>query len=215
MRELSIVFSHPDFYVLNKPAGAPMHANDNELGVVQQLSEQLHEPLWPIHRLDTPTSGALLIGRNQQAAAALSGLFAHRTIHKTYLAICAGKPKKKQGLISGDMQKVRRGNWRLLHSQENPAQTRFTSFSLKPGYRYYVLKPTTGRTHQLRVALKSIGVPICGDTRYGGESAEHLHLHAWKLQFEYAGDVFDITVPWPAYEHFADLPSVPEITTDE
>lgn len=207
MRQLTIVFHHRDFYVLDKPAGAPMHANDNEFGVVQQLSEQLNEPLWPIHRLDTPTSGALLIGRNQQAAAALSGLFAHRQISKTYIAISAGKPKKKQGLICGDMQKVRRGNWRLLHSQENPAQTRFVSHSLKPGYRYYILKPITGRTHQLRVALKSIGAPICGDERYGGAPAAHLHLHAWKLQFTYADEVFDITVPWPTYEHFADLPT--------
>lgn len=211
MRELSIVFRHPDFYVLDKPAGAPMHANDNELSVVHQLSKQLGEPLWPVHRLDTPTSGALLVARHHDAAAALSGLFAHREMQKYYLAISAGKPKKKQGLISGDMQKVRRGNWRLLHSQENPAQTRFISHSLKPGYRFYVLKPITGRTHQLRVALKSLGVPICGDERYGGEVAEHLHLHAWKLQFHYAGETFNITVPWPSYEHFADLPADIEI----
>ena len=210
MRELSIVFRHPDFYVLDKPSGAPMHANDNELGVVHQLSEQLGETLWPVHRLDTPTSGALLIARNHSAAAALSGLFAERKMQKFYIAISAGKPKKKQGLISGDMDKVRRGNWRLLHSQDNPAQTRFMSYSLKPGYRYYVLKPITGRTHQLRVALKSIGVPICGDDRYGGEVAKHLHLHAWKLQFEHNDEHFDITVSWPSYEHFADLPEMIE-----
>lgn len=215
MRELTLVFHHPEFYVLNKPAGAPMHANDDELSVVHQLSAQLKEPLWPVHRLDTPTSGALLVARNQAAAAALSGFFADHAIHKTYVAVCAGKPKKKQGLIRGDMQKVRRGNWRLLHSLENPAQTRFVSYSLKPGYRYYVLQPITGRTHQLRVALRSIGVPICGDKRYGGEPAEYLHLHAWRLQFRYANTTFDIKVPWPHYEHFGDLPtSIPPLGND-
>ncbi|WP_417666313.1 TIGR01621 family pseudouridine synthase [Pseudidiomarina sp.] len=207
MRELTIVFHHPDFYVLDKPAGAPMHANNDEPSVVHQLSEHMNEPLWPVHRLDTPTSGALLVARNQAAAAALSELFAERAVQKFYLAISVGKPKKKQGLVSGDMQNVRRGNWRLLHTHDNPAQTRFMSYSLKPGYRYYVLKPITGRTHQLRVALKSLGVPICGDKRYGGEAAQYLHLHAWKLQFTYANTVIDVEVPWPAYEHFLDLPT--------
>lgn len=207
MRELSIVFRHRDFYVLNKPAGAPMHANANEISVVHQLAQQVGEPLWPVHRLDTPTSGALLVARSQPAAAALSQLFADHNIQKFYVAISAGKPKKKQGAITGDMSKARRGDWRLLHSQENPARTRFVSQSLKPGYRYYVLKPLTGRTHQLRVALKSLGTPICGDQRYGGEPAQHLHLHAWKLQFVHASEAFDVTVPWPNYEHFADLPA--------
>lgn len=215
MRELSLVFRHPDFYVLNKPAGAPMHANAVELGIVTQLAEQLQETLYPVHRLDTPTSGALLIARSSLAAAALSGLFAQRVIKKTYLAIAAGKPRKKQGLIRGDMDKVRRGNWRLLHTQVNPAVTRFFSFSLKPGYRYYVLHPETGKTHQLRVALKSIGTPICGDTRYGGEVAAHLHLHAWKLEFSYAGDTFQIEAPVPTYEHFNQLPSLLHLTTNE
>ncbi|PTB83214.1 TIGR01621 family pseudouridine synthase [Pseudidiomarina aestuarii] len=206
MRELSLVFRHPDFYILNKPAGAPMHANDHEAGIVTQLAEQLNETLFPVHRLDTPTSGALLVARSSASAAALSELFARRAIRKTYLAIAAGKPNKKQGLIKGDMANARRGNWRLLHTQENPAVTRFFSYSLKPGYRYYVLHPETGKTHQLRVALKSIGAPICGDTRYGGEVADYLHLHAWQLQFDYAGESFSIKAPLPNYGLFSELP---------
>lgn len=208
MRALTIAFHHADFYLLDKPAGAPMHANEQELSVVHQLAAQTGETLYPVHRLDTPTSGALLIARNQAAAAALSQLFEQRQISKTYVAIAAGKPSKKQGLISGDMDKVRRGNWRLLHSQINPAQTRFVSHSLKPGYRYYVLQPLTGRTHQLRVALKSLGAPIVGDQRYGGEPHEYLHLHAWKLSFRYAGEPFDLTVALPDYGLFVELPTI-------
>lgn len=182
-----------------------MHANDNEKSVVHQLSAQLNEPLWPVHRLDTPTSGALMVARSAAAAAALGHLFEHQQITKYYLAIAAGKPKKKQGTIRGDMQKIRRGNWRLLHQYDNPAVTHFISYSLIPGYRYYVLNPVTGRTHQLRVALKSLGTPICGDDRYGGEPMEHLHLHAWRLQFVYLGQCFDISVPWPQYGLFIEL----------
>lgn len=202
MRELTLVFQHPDFYVLNKPAGAPMHANEQESSVVHQLAEQLQERLWPVHRLDTPTSGALLVARNAAAAATLSQMFAERTIAKTYLAIAAGKPKKKQGWVIGDMEKARRGNWRLCHSKENPARTQFSSHAIATGYRLYLLKPTTGRTHQLRVALKSLGAPIVGDQRYGGEAHANLHLHAWQLQFEYHGERIDVSAPPPNYPLF-------------
>lgn len=208
MRALSIAFHHADFYLLNKPAGAPMHANQHELSVVHQLAAQTGEILYPVHRLDTPTSGALLIARNKAAAAALSQLFEQRQISKQYIAIAAGKPSKKQGLISGDMDNVRRGNWRLLRSQNNPAQTRFSSHSLKPGYRYYLLQPLTGRTHQLRVALKSLGTPIVGDQRYGGEHHDYLHLHAWQLQFSYHGENFVLSAPIPRYGLFCELPDI-------
>ncbi|WP_258808188.1 TIGR01621 family pseudouridine synthase [Pseudidiomarina sp. CB1] len=204
MRELTLVFQHADFYALNKPAGAPMHANDNEASVVHQLAEQLGEQLWPVHRLDTPTSGVLLIARNANAAAALSQLFADRAITKTYLAIAAGKPKKKQGWVVGDMVKARRGSWRLTHSKVNPARTQFSSEAIATGYRLYHLHPQTGRTHQLRVALKSLGAPIVGDARYGGEANTYLHLHAWQLAFTYAHEAFAITAPVPNYGLFTD-----------
>ncbi|MFC0445586.1 TIGR01621 family pseudouridine synthase [Pseudidiomarina halophila] len=205
MRELTLVFQHTDFYVLNKPAGAPMHANTEELSVVHQLAHQLQEELWPVHRLDTPTSGALLVARNAAAAAELSQLFADRQMNKTYLAIAAGKPKKKQGWVIGDMAKSRRGGWRLLHSKKNPARTYFSSESLCPGYRYYRLEPGTGKTHQLRVALKSLGVPIVGDHRYGGEPHAYLHLHAWQLAFSYQGAQIHATAPLPEYGLFVEL----------
>lgn len=208
MRALSIAFHHADFYLLNKPAGAPMHANQQELSVVHQLAAQTGETLYPVHRLDTPTSGALLIARNKAAAARLSQLFEQRQIGKTYVAIATGKPSKKQGLISGDMDNARRGNWRLLHSQNNPAQTRFVSHSLKPGYRYYLLQPITGRTHQLRVALKSLGAPIVGDNRYGGEQHDYLHLHAWKLSFDYENSHYALSVDLPSYGLFTELPAL-------
>ncbi|RUO63597.1 TIGR01621 family pseudouridine synthase [Pseudidiomarina insulisalsae] len=202
MRELTLVFQHADFYALNKPAGAPMHANEHEPSVIHQLAAQLDETLWPVHRLDTPTSGVLLVARNAQAAAALSQLFAERAMRKSYLALAAGKPKKKQGWVVGDMDKVRRGNWRLLHSKNNPARTYFTSTAIATGYRLYQLQPHTGRTHQLRVALKSLGVPIVGDSRYGGEAHPNLHLHAWQLAFTYAGETFQISAPLPDYPLF-------------
>jgi tRNA pseudouridine32 synthase/23S rRNA pseudouridine746 synthase len=107
------------------------------------------------------------------------------------------KPAKKQGLICGDMHKGRGGNWRLSPTREAPAMTRFLSTSLCPGIRLFFLKPLTGKTHQLRVALKSLGAPIIGDTRYHPlvePAADRGYLHAWSLAFELDGERFAFRV---------------------
>ena len=104
--------------------------------------------------------------------------------------------------MKGRMARSRRGTWKLTRDEDNFAVTRFSSQSLKPGLRLFVLQPFTGKTHQLRVAMKSIGSPILGDTLYGGDEAEHLFLHAWRLVFDYRGEHFDIRVApdktWPS-----------------
>ena len=143
------------------------------------------ERLWPVHRLDKVTSGLLLLARNKQACSELGDLFKNSLITKTYLAIARGKPQKKQGTIVGDMERSRRGSWKLLRAKNNPAITRFESTSIKPNLRLYALKPQTGKTHQLRVAMKALGVPILGDTLYAGEKADRVYLHAYSLLFNY------------------------------
>ena len=183
---IEIVFAHKDFVVIDKPAGLSVHKDQQEMGLTQMLAQQLNVPqVWLVHRLDKVTSGLLILALNAEAAAALSALFAAHQIGKTYLALSDRKPKKKQGLIVGDMQKARAGAWKLCHSRENPAITRFTSHSLQAGLRLFVLKPQTGKTHQLRVAMKSLGSPILGDQLYAGTDADRVYLHAYQLQFCY------------------------------
>ncbi|HAG40164.1 MAG TPA: RNA pseudouridine synthase, partial [Pseudoalteromonas sp.] len=120
--------------------------------------------------------------------AKFTSLFTEHAINKFYLAISNAKPKKKQGWIKGDMAKSRRGMFKLLPTLQNPAITRFYSFSYKPGFRAYILKPYSGKTHQLRVALKSLGAPILGDTLYSGSAAERAYLHAYALSFLWHGE---------------------------
>lgn len=201
--KFEILLRHTDFVVINKPAGLSVH-RDSEAsdGLVTLLAEQLGVArVWLVHRLDKPTSGVLLLALNEQAASALAQQFAAKTMHKTYLALSDAKPVKKQGWVKGDMQKARRGAWKLARSMENPAVTRFSSQSLTPGLRLFVLQPHTGKTHQLRVAMKSLGSPILGDTLYGGSPAARLFLHALRLEFDYHGTHFCITAPpgndWP------------------
>lgn len=181
------VHGHADFYVFDKPAGASFHSEDGT-GFFAQLQQHYPgETLYPVHRLDKLTSGLLLVARNKPAAQALGALFSSGAIRKTYLALSDRKPSKKQGTVSGDMQRTRDGNWKLLRTHGNPAVTRFTSQSLAPNLRLYVLQPQTGRTHQLRVMMKALGSPILGDTRYGGTETDRGYLHAARLAFDWHG----------------------------
>ena len=144
------------------------------------------------------TSGLLILALNAESAVEFFRLFSEHHIQKTYLALSNQKPKKKQGLIVGDMQKARNGAWKLCQSKENPAITRFESVSCEPNLRLFILKPQTGKTHQLRVAMKSLGSPILGDALYGKntENIDRTYLHAARLQFEFKGQAFDVfTLP--------------------
>jgi len=186
-----------DFLVVDKAAGVPVHGPSVAPSLIEQLREDLHNPALNLaHRLDAGTSGLVLIAKNPTANRNLAQLFAERAICKRYLAISQLKPTKKQGWIIGDMVKVRDGNWMLKHSRLNPAKTYFISAALQPNRRLFVLAPHTGKTHQLRVALRSQHAVIAGDERYGGGAADRLYLHAWQLKFHYQGQDFAFKV-WP------------------
>ncbi|MCP2040640.1 tRNA pseudouridine32 synthase/23S rRNA pseudouridine746 synthase [Neisseria sp. HSC-16F19] len=196
---LPLLYRSGGLVAVHKPAGVSVQQE----GLLPQLAHQLAVPrLWLVHRLDRVTSGVLLLAEDAAAAAALGQRFAHGRIRKTYWAVAEGKPAKKQGWIKGDMAKARRGAWKLLRSLEQPAVTYFDSRSLGPGLRFYRLNPTTGKTHQLRVALKSLGCPILGDTLYGARAADRVYLHAARTELEWQGQALCIQTPppppWPA-----------------
>ncbi|MEZ5435510.1 MAG: TIGR01621 family pseudouridine synthase [Pseudomonadales bacterium] len=182
------VFEHEDFFVFDKPAGVSFHS-ENGAGFFAQLQVQYPtEALFPVHRLDRITSGLLLVARHKAAATELGQMFESKQIQKTYVALADQTPSKKQGTISGDMQRTRDGNWKLLRSRENPASTRFSSRTIAPNLRLFILKPLTGRTHQLRVMMKALGSPIIGDERYGGTPADRGYLHALQIAFDWRGE---------------------------
>lgn len=193
---LTICYQHPDFVVINKPEGISVHKDEAEIGLTERVAKQLGVPqVWLVHRLDKITSGLLILALNKEAAAYFYQLFEQHQIQKTYWALSNGKPKKKQGKIVGDMQKSRSGAWKLCHSKENPAVTQFLSTSLEPNLRHFVVQPKTGKTHQIRVALKSLGSPILGDTLYTGSPADRVYLHAYQLDFNYQGEAISIQCP--------------------
>ncbi|SDI33774.1 tRNA pseudouridine32 synthase / 23S rRNA pseudouridine746 synthase [Ferrimonas sediminum] len=185
---IPILHQHPDFVVINKPAGIHFHSQDGQPGLVVQLERQLSLKLYPVHRLDTVTSGVLVLATNPATAAALTEAFSGHRMEKRYLALSDRKPKKKQGSIKGHIVKARRGAWKLAREGEgNPAHTQFVSHGLGQGQRAYLLRPLSGKTHQIRVTLKSLGAPILGDALYGGSEAERTYLHALSLTFDLGG----------------------------
>lgn len=215
-QQFEIIYYHDDFIVVNKPIDVSVHRDDAEQGFIELLCQQeRYDKLWLVHRLDKVTSGLIILATNREAAAILSGYFAEHLVKKHYIAIAKVKPKKKQGLISGDMQKSRNGSWKLLHTLNNPAITRFYSYSCEPQLRLFHLLPQTGKTHQLRVMMKSISSPILGDKRYTGESADRVYLHAYALQFSYQGNEFILKCLPTEGEYFKKVSVLDRIRTLE
>ncbi|ELV7515407.1 TIGR01621 family pseudouridine synthase [Photobacterium damselae] len=187
----TLVHEHPDFILIHKHPGVSVHKDDNDQPLLAAVAAQTgDEKLYLIHRLDKMTSGLLLLGRNKEAAAELSGNFANRVVEKFYVAIGSKKPKKKQGIVIGDMTRSRRSSWKLESSKHNPAITQFFSTAAGNGRRLFLCKPHTGKTHQIRVALKSVGSGITGDDIYGNEAADRGYLHAYALSFPYHGEQY-------------------------
>lgn len=194
---IELILEHRDFYIVNKPANVGFHDEKGEsVGFFNQCCQHFSETLYPVHRLDKITSGLLILARHQDAAVWFQQAFEAKKVQKLYLALSAAKPKKKQGSIVGDMAKSRSSQWKLIKSKQNPAITRFFSWGIEnpelKGLRLFLVKPETGKTHQIRVALKSIGSAILGDSLYGGAAADRGYLHAYGLHFEYQEQLIQV-----------------------
>jgi len=194
---VQLIFNGDDFVVVAKPISISVHCDDNLKGFAAVISEQLAIDLYVVHRLDKVTSGLMVFAKSASAAADFGELFESHKISKYYLAVSLAKPKKKQGTIKGDMKKSRRSAWILQNSHSNPAITRFFS-QYVDGFRLFLLKPETGKTHQIRVALKSLGAAIYGDPIYktavdqsqSEMQADRCYLHAWQLIFSFRGETY-------------------------
>lgn len=172
---------HEDAHILvfNKPAGLAVQGGS---GVEQSLEDLLaafaksngKRPRL-VHRLDRDTSGVIVVARTKPAAAFLSAAFAGRDAKKTYFAIvCGGAPDPREGAIDTPLKKASRKGLDIMevaHANEAGAQgalTRYRTLADAPGAALVELSPETGRMHQLRAHLASVGRPIAGDAKYGG-----------------------------------------------
>lgn len=209
MSALTCLYKDKYIYAVHKPQGVPFHSldetvqKDQELvhveGIVSLAKKFLSDDnIYPVHRLDRMTSGVMIFARTKEANSTLSKLFSEKKIEKYYLALSDNKPKKKQGAVIGDMSKGRSGSYLLKRTNENSAIPRFFAkkIAINSGDAwFYILKPETGKTHQLRVALKSLGSPVIGDSRYSGKAASRGYLHAYKIRFDLLGSRYEIVDP--------------------
>ncbi len=163
-----------------------------------------------IHRLDRDTSGVILTARTKPAAAFLGKAMMGRRFRKTYLAILAAAPEPARGLIDTPLRRVEEGREAFMrvcepdHPDAESARTLYRTLATGLGGALVELSPQTGRMHQLRVHLASIGRPIAGDPRYGGAlvlagaAVPRLMLHAAALEFPHPeGGTRRIEAPLP------------------
>jgi tRNA pseudouridine32 synthase/23S rRNA pseudouridine746 synthase len=168
--QLEILKTTHDFIAVNKPSGMPAQpTRDRKQRSLEELLRAQFKSIYLVHRLDTGASGAMIFARNRAAAARLSELFAGRTIRKTYLARV--EPPITEPMVI-----------------DTPIDGKDARTEVEPGDPA-IVRITTGRTHQIRRHLASIGHPVAGDRRYGGAKAPRLMLHAWKLEHDSIGTV--------------------------
>ncbi len=185
----AIVYQDRDLLAVNKPSGVASQRTPYQLKgtleywVVEEFVRQgIREPVRIVHRLDRGTSGLMLFPKHRQAAAWLSELFKQGTIHKQYLALVTGVPAAAEWVADGPIGKVASARYGVVAGGRS-ACTRFRCLAVCDGRSLLEAQPVTGRTHQIRVHLAAAGMPIVGDTTYGGAVAPRLVLHCLGLTF--------------------------------
>jgi 23S rRNA pseudouridine955/2504/2580 synthase len=212
-----VIYEDPDAFVLNKPPGLATQGgtktNQHLDRLLDGLADERGRPKL-VHRLDKDTSGALLVARTARSAGHFAKAFSGRTARKVYWAIIVGVPDAQEGVIDAPLAKQPgTGGEKMYVDHENglPAKTRWRVIDRAGNRAAWVeLQPLTGRTHQLRAHMASIGHSIVGDAKYGGAEAfltggisRKLHLHARRIRIDapQSGKI-DVTAQLPS--HFAE-----------
>ncbi|MDE3743439.1 RluA family pseudouridine synthase [Maribacter polysaccharolyticus] len=183
---LKVLFEDEHFAAIHKPAGILVSGNRFKT-IANALDQNLEKSNLPdattpqpVHRLDYATTGIVLVGKTSDSIRRLNKLFEHRAVKKTYYAVTIGEMEPKGEITSEVDDKQSHTVYTLCETL--PSQ-RFDKLNLVR------LEPKTGRRHQLRKHLSSIGNPILGDKEYGIENlilnGKGLYLHAYSLQFEH------------------------------
>jgi 23S rRNA pseudouridine955/2504/2580 synthase len=182
--------------------------------MLDQLAFEKNQRPRLVHRLDRDTSGVLVIARTVPAAAALARSLAQRDASKIYWALTRGVPQQKRGTIKAALAKEgARGAERMeiVERESDDAKHAITDYAVvdRAGeeFAWVAAKPVTGRTHQIRVHLASLGTPIVGDFKYGAQDArgkggiaDKLHLHARSIDIARPdGGRLHVTAPLPAH----------------
>lgn len=196
----NILFEDNHLIVVEKPQNVPSQGDssgdENMLDMVKSyIKEKYNKPgnvyCGLVHRLDRPTGGVMVFAKTSKAASRLSEQFKTDDVHKTYFAVVVGTPKVKQGHLVHYLKKDEKNNMVEIVPQSSTgakrAELEYTVLEEKQGYSLVQINLITGRSHQARVQMKSLGTPIFGDVKYGGVEAQKglLNLFAVQLTFDH------------------------------
>jgi 23S rRNA pseudouridine1911/1915/1917 synthase len=208
----TIAYEDDDVVVVDKPAGVTMHPGAGKVG--STLAGQLltlgarggESPERPgiVHRLDRDTSGLLVATRSESAYDVLQEAVRRREVERRYLALVRGHPRSRSGRIDAPIGRDRRDpTKRSLDTQEpREAITHFEIVELLPEHALLDVRLETGRTHQIRVHLAAIDLPVAGDPTYGvkgdlGLERQFLHAHRLRFRHPVTGGELDLASPLP------------------
>ncbi len=175
-----VIYKDDDIIVLNKPSGLAVQGGTNINKHIDMMLDALkfekEERPKLVHRIDKETSGILVLARNRKTAEKITAMFKAHDIKKTYLALCVGTPKKPFGEIKTPIE-------------DKPAKTEYKVIEQVGKLCLIEANPLSGRKHQIRIHLCSIGCPILGDDKHFIEQRrekiagfeDKLHLHAFKI----------------------------------
>jgi len=211
--DLAVPYEDEHLLIVDKPAGlvvhpAPGHASGTLVhGLLAHDVEGGDEPDRPgiVHRLDRDTSGLLVVARSPEAHRRLQELVRVRALTREYLALVVGRPRSHKGTIDAPIGRDRNDAQRHSLDTDTPreAVTHFEVAELLPRHALLRVTLETGRTHQIRVHLQAIELPVAGDPTYGrpGElGLQRQFLHAARLAFDhpFTGERVDVRSPLPA-----------------
>lgn len=213
-----VIHMDDDIIVVDKPAGllsvaTETNTTDTAFTRLRQWLEQNRSGRpFVVHRLDRETSGLLLFARSAEVRDRLQACWDQTS--KIYLALCAGVPQPPEGTIDSYLAEGADLKVRVRPRPGGEAKraiSRYRVLASRRGTALVEVSLQTGRKHQIRVHLASLGCPVAGDRVYGAVEGPRMALHAWKLAFQHPGSGNDMAFEAPPPSIFGPIPSIRQV----